>query len=132
MIRVLVELWPFGDESRRRPIGEMKIWNDGTGTKKTGNYKFVWWRRAKTTRNQRCKPHQGEVRSFPRLSKNVFELIRLCLNAPEKKVVCECGNTDLLDGVCHKTHMLPRPPAPKPRMIAEGDTSPNPLKNPGK
>lgn len=82
MIRVLVELWPFGDESRKRSIGEMKIWNDGTGDRKTGNYGFSWWRLAKGS-GKKCKEHRGAVTDFPRLRLNVFDLIKRCLNATE-------------------------------------------------
>ena len=38
MIRVTVEIVPFGVESRARKVGEMVIANDGTGDNKTGNY----------------------------------------------------------------------------------------------
>lgn len=40
MIRVKIELVPFGDESKVTTIGELKIVNDGTGTKDIGNYIF--------------------------------------------------------------------------------------------
>jgi hypothetical protein len=106
VIRVIVELHPHGDASRRRVIGEMKVWNDGSGEQTIGNYKFAFWRRSKDTKNRKGKVHQGEVKGFPRLRKNVFELIQLCLSAPEKKIMCECGNTNLIDGVCHSTHVL--------------------------
>ena len=38
MIRVTVELVPFGDEEKKKTIGIMNIANDGTGTKEFGNY----------------------------------------------------------------------------------------------
>ena len=38
MIKVTVEILPFGFEEGRRTIGEMTIANDGTGNHETGNY----------------------------------------------------------------------------------------------
>jgi len=41
MIRVTVEILPFGDEARRRTIASMDIWNDGSGTIENGNYEGI-------------------------------------------------------------------------------------------
>ena len=38
MIRVTVELVPFGNEERKKVIGIMNIANDGTGDREIGNY----------------------------------------------------------------------------------------------
>lgn len=38
MIRVTVELVPFGDEARKKTIGIMNIANDGTGDIEIGHY----------------------------------------------------------------------------------------------
>lgn len=38
MIYVRVELWPRGDRSRARVLGEGKIWNKVTGTATRGEY----------------------------------------------------------------------------------------------
>jgi len=38
MVVVKIELWPGGDPSKARPLGEMRISNDGTGTEERGNY----------------------------------------------------------------------------------------------
>lgn len=38
MIRVIVELVPYGDEQRARVIGEASIVNDGSGDAETGHY----------------------------------------------------------------------------------------------
>ena len=38
MIRVTVELVPFGIEESKKTIGIMNIANDGTGDRLTGNY----------------------------------------------------------------------------------------------
>lgn len=39
MLIVKIELWPFGVEEKKRQIGELRIWNDGTGDVDYGNYK---------------------------------------------------------------------------------------------
>lgn len=41
MLRVKIELVPFGDETKAKTIGEMLIANDGTGTAEKGNYAAV-------------------------------------------------------------------------------------------
>ena len=42
MINVVVELWPHGDEAKRKVIDGCQIANDGTGTQEKGNYLFRW------------------------------------------------------------------------------------------
>lgn len=38
MVVVKIELWPCGQESKKRDLGFAIISNDGTGDKKRGNY----------------------------------------------------------------------------------------------
>ena len=38
MLRVTVELVPFGEEAHARKIAEAVIYNDGTGDRDAGNY----------------------------------------------------------------------------------------------
>ena len=38
MIRVTIELVPFGLEPDKRLLGQFEVWNDGTGTRQVGNY----------------------------------------------------------------------------------------------
>jgi len=38
MIYVRVELWPFGDRTRSRLLGEATLANDGQGSESKGNY----------------------------------------------------------------------------------------------
>ena len=40
MIHVKIELWPHGIDCQARTLGLIKIWNDLSGTKKLGNYKY--------------------------------------------------------------------------------------------
>ena len=37
MVVVHIELWPGGDKTRARPLGTVRITNDGTGTNEFGN-----------------------------------------------------------------------------------------------
>lgn len=38
MLRVTLDIIPFGSEAHRRTIGTLEIINDGTGDRDTGNY----------------------------------------------------------------------------------------------
>lgn len=40
MLRITIELVPYGKEEHRRKIGKIEIANDGTGDFKIGNYKY--------------------------------------------------------------------------------------------
>ena len=72
MIRITVELVPFGIEERKRIIGTAKIYNDGTGSKTVGNYQ--------TEFNLKKKWRTGTVKGFKRQQDNVWKLIREALN----------------------------------------------------
>lgn len=76
MIRVTVELVPRGDESRALILARGVIANDGSGTLRRGNYRFALSQQRRLTVTAR----KGEVKDFPRLSKNVWHLLRLVLN----------------------------------------------------
>lgn len=39
MVRVTIEILPFGSEKRKKEIGRIEITNDGKGTARTGYYK---------------------------------------------------------------------------------------------
>jgi hypothetical protein len=43
MLRITIELVPYGDEARARVIGTAKIWNDGTSDERPmyGNYEGI-------------------------------------------------------------------------------------------
>lgn len=73
MIYVRMELWPKGDKTKARVLGQAFIANDATGTPTRGNYKAVLTNRAN-------RPFRGAVvKNFPRKSKNVFDLLKLVL-----------------------------------------------------
>jgi hypothetical protein len=72
MIRITVDMCPHGDESKARPLGIMKIWNDVTGTREKGNYGFRISKCGNAI-NQTWK--EGEIKGFPRLRRNVWYLL---------------------------------------------------------
>lgn len=69
MIHIKAELWPFGDKTKAKDLGEMFIANDATGTKTTGNYKAVIFN------GKKRKFRTAEVKGFPRLRLNVYDLM---------------------------------------------------------
>lgn len=74
MIYVRVELWPKGDRSRPRPMGEAVIENIG-GNEARGNYRVSLSKPAGFTdptqpRADECWK-RGELEGFPRKSKRV-------------------------------------------------------------
>jgi hypothetical protein len=73
MIRVTVELVPFGIESRKRPPGTIVIANDATGSMTTGNYKF------RMTTRDGSKYKEGRVEGFPRQRLLAYDLLFRCL-----------------------------------------------------
>jgi len=72
MLRVTVDLVPFGDESRVQPIGEMIIANDGTGNDEFANYVFAM-------HDDRRGTDFGTAENFYR-GAGVWELIAHCIN----------------------------------------------------
>ena len=40
MLKVTIELWPYGDESKAKELSTIYIANDGKGTVEEGNYLF--------------------------------------------------------------------------------------------
>jgi hypothetical protein len=74
MIRVRVELVPFGEESKGQEIAQMIIANDDTGNSKTGNYGFVY--------SDKFDFEEGALFDFPR-NTGIWELISRCLNSSD-------------------------------------------------
>ncbi|KKL45175.1 hypothetical protein LCGC14_2358270 [marine sediment metagenome] len=81
MIRITCELWPGGDERRKRLLGVVSISNDGTGTYARGNYRIMLRRGTPATGKLRCT----EVFDFPRKTRSVFQLLRWALNRLHKE-----------------------------------------------
>ncbi len=71
MLKIRVELWPFGSEVGKREIASFDIANDGTGTVDRGNYKI---------RMDSKKPWiEKAVENYPRNSYHVTKLVYLAL-----------------------------------------------------
>lgn len=71
MIVVRMELWPGGDESRKRPLGVAFIVNDGTGTVDRGSYAVMLSRMKDATEPWRL----GRVRDWPRRTGSPWDLL---------------------------------------------------------
>lgn len=57
MLRVKIELLPYGNEQNARVLHSFDVANDGTGTDDTGNYIF---------RESEKSPWRNSVRAWPR------------------------------------------------------------------
>ncbi len=79
MLRVTVELVPFGDESRAKEIGMLLIANDGEGTHESGNYAYVY---GYTDRDVPLA--RGTVKKFPR-SQGAWALVKKILNSKSEQ-----------------------------------------------
>ena len=75
MIRIKVELVPFGNEEEAREIAQMVIANDGTALGDTGNYGFAY-------SSDRHDEGDGVVKNFGR-DEGIWKLISKCLENPE-------------------------------------------------
>jgi pyoverdine/dityrosine biosynthesis protein Dit1 len=73
MIRVRVDLVPFGNEDEAKEIGQLVLANDGSGNAFTGNYVFVY-------ADDSGKEHVGSVKDFPR-KQSIWKLIAECLHS---------------------------------------------------
>ena len=74
MLRVTIELVPFGDESRAREIGIMLIANDGEGTTIKGDYAYAYG----YTDGRGSKFSTGTLKNFYR-SQGAWALIKKIL-----------------------------------------------------
>jgi hypothetical protein len=71
MLRITVELVPFGKEEYKRTLGGLEITNDGTGTYAVGNYKYKILDDTSTIK--------GKLKGHNRMQ-SVFHLIKDILN----------------------------------------------------
>lgn len=76
MLVVKVELWPFGNETEKREIAIMRLWNDGMNVedKLTWNYKGDSTYLAYPSRTE-CHL-EGRVNGYNRNNPNVWNLIK--------------------------------------------------------
>ncbi len=70
MLRVTIDLVPWGDESRKQTLHTIVIANDGSGTDISGNYHAVA-SQARTNRPWKF----AEVHGFPRKRRNSIDLL---------------------------------------------------------
>jgi hypothetical protein len=77
MIEITVRMIPQGDQARAYIKGVMRIANDGTGTKSSGNYKVFVSRQNQPEKEWKSTRFQG----FPRRVLGVWQLIYCALLA---------------------------------------------------
>lgn len=89
MLVVKIELWPFGQEEKAEEIGRMYVSNDGSGTRKRGNYDAEVCRKGTTERpaSGGTATRTGRVEDYPRQSYNVWRLVTRALKScfPEEQ-----------------------------------------------
>lgn len=76
MLRVTVELVPYGDESKKKQIGQMVIANDSSGDSSKASYQA--WTAADAWSKEPAR--FGKLSGYDR-SQSVWELVRLVLEA---------------------------------------------------
>lgn len=69
MLKVIIQLYPRGDESKATTIGEMEIANVG-GTNSIGEYAVRLFKRG-----SKAVWKRGSVVAFPRLSRGPYDLV---------------------------------------------------------
>jgi hypothetical protein len=80
VIVVKVELWPHGDESKARPIGQIAIANDGTGTAESGNYNVVL-AHAGRFYGRKGAWRRGRVTGYQRIRQSPYHLLAMAMRA---------------------------------------------------
>lgn len=85
MLRVTVELVPYGQENMKETLGQYVIGNDGTGTREIGNYVLIDELGEKRRgENGGLGPTIGEIRGFerqkPSYVRGWLRLVALALN----------------------------------------------------
>lgn len=80
MIVVKIELWPWGEESRKVELGTARIWNDASGSSTVGNYGYELKGKSGSPMGK------GEVKDFPRQRLMAWDLLlRVLRDARGKK-----------------------------------------------
>lgn len=75
MIRITIELVPYGIEDKKEVLHVGEIWNDATGTPTSGNYCY----RLKARQSNRIFKH-GSIQGFPRKHLSAWYLLKLVLD----------------------------------------------------
>lgn len=80
MVVIKVELWPYGDESKKRTLATGAIANDGTSDdNRYGNYNFDF-------SLPDGKHMVGEVKGYSRVKHSIWQLIKMALGAKHEIV----------------------------------------------
>ena len=77
MIKVTMELYPFGQEIGKRHLGTAIIGNDATGTASIGNYSITLSKAGNGQEDSILK--RGRVEGFKRKRKLAWDLLYLAL-----------------------------------------------------
>lgn len=77
MLVVTIELWPGGDQARKRHLGTARIANDGRGTLSAGDYDVTLSRCGQPNQAWR----RGRVEGFPRRRLGPWDLLYRSLAA---------------------------------------------------
>ena len=83
MLKVIIEMWPYGNEERKHVLDSFEIINTGRGTSTTGEYVI-----------RKNKKILGRVRGFPRKQKSARNLLYRALVEIEKQKVRPCSLED--------------------------------------
>ena len=73
MIRITIDLLPFGSEKAKIMLARAKISNNLTGTVARGNYDYSLWKKGRKIWRK------GKVENFPRNSYGIWKLLYLIL-----------------------------------------------------
>ncbi len=71
MIRVTIELLPWGCEARKQHLGTIEIANDGSGSRSVGHYRARLSRRGAP----RSVWKEAKIKNFPRLRWTAYDLL---------------------------------------------------------
>lgn len=80
MIRVTIELLPYGFEHNKRTLGIINIANDGSGDQDTGNYNVSLSKEPPIAKTRGIWK-RGRVEGFPRLVLGPYDLLYRALKA---------------------------------------------------
>jgi len=80
MLKVTIELWPFGDDTKRKVIAEVEIWNDGNHPDRPmfGNYKGVFHAPGRQTRHLQIADHARGLGAWVLLERFLDLMMRVC------------------------------------------------------
>lgn len=76
MLKITIELYPLGFEKNKSTLGEMYIYNDGTGTSTNGNYKYKIFKK----NSNKTIWKSGEIKNFNRKTSSAWDLLYLALD----------------------------------------------------